>query len=499
MKSVTIPQTQESVALERTQTIWGMDAVALHRAYWAARGVQPIARGSQCDVDRQAELYLLIEPDQLVMFDLRRITDRMTWNGARLTRVRVVQEEEARYRERVLINDLGDVERIERYYRPHPEVSYRVLITRHRRIARTWSSALRRTDAWREARRIIPYYQIDHCRRRGACFDALIPADQGRLMNMLVAAFSDPSRAIEGIAEVSDGVWARRGYSVPDDVIAIGPVWIGDNSRIDGDIIIGPAWIADGPRDVDTDAVAQELPLPAARVRPIARIEPSHARQSESEFDDIRAFHEGPFSIKRIFDLLMSATILTVSLPLLLIVAVAIVIDDGWPLFFGHVRQTRGGRLFRCWKFRTMRRNAEQMVPQLAAKNLSDGPHVNIENDPRVTRVGRLLRKLHIDELPQFYNVLRGDMSIVGPRPSPDKENQFCPAWREMRLSVRPGITGLWQVERTRQPGRDFQEWIRYDMEYVRRQSFLLDLSIIARTAINIVFGRSDDASDEKR
>ena len=110
------------------------------------------------------------------------------------------------------------------------------------------------------------------------------------------------------------------------------------------------------------------------------------------------------------------------------------------------------------------------------------GPQVFIENDPRVTRLGRVLRRFQIDELPQFWNVLRGEMSLVGPRPSPDRENQFCPAWREMRLSVRPGITGLWQTRRTRAEGEDFQEWIKYDIEYVRSASFVLDLKILVST-----------------
>src|SRR5207248_7868201 len=105
------------------------------------------------------------------------------------------------------------------------------------------------------------------------------------------------------------------------------------------------------------------------------------------------------------------------------------------------------------------------------------GPQFYIEWDVRVTKVGRFLRQTRLDELPQFFNVLRGQMSVVGPRPSPFKENQFCPAWREARLSVRPGITGLWQVKRTRTVGLDFQEWIKYDIEYVENASFSLDRS----------------------
>jgi lipopolysaccharide/colanic/teichoic acid biosynthesis glycosyltransferase len=102
--------------------------------------------------------------------------------------------------------------------------------------------------------------------------------------------------------------------------------------------------------------------------------------------------------------------------------------------------------------------------------------------------VGRFLRKYNLDELPQFWNVLWGDMSVVGPRPSPHAENQYCPAWRETRLSVRPGITGLWQVKRTRKAGTDFQEWIKYDIEYVERRTFWLDLLIIWKTVSNVFF-----------
>jgi lipopolysaccharide/colanic/teichoic acid biosynthesis glycosyltransferase len=138
-----------------------------------------------------------------------------------------------------------------------------------------------------------------------------------------------------------------------------------------------------------------------------------------------------------------------------------------------------------------MRTDAEEIKKKLLAenKNLADGPQFFMENDPRLTKVGKLLRKCQLDELPQFLNVLTGDMSVVGPRPSPRAENQFCPPWREARLSVRPGITGLWQVERTRAKGADFQEWIKYDIQYVERANFWLDLWIIWKTIVQAVRG----------
>ena len=186
--------------------------------------------------------------------------------------------------------------------------------------------------------------------------------------------------------------------------------------------------------------------------------------------------------MKRIFDVVFSLGVLGATAPLYPLIMLAIYMEDRRPFFFAHARQTLGGRDFPCYKFRTMCRDAEQRKQELAASNLADGPQFFIPDDPRLLRVGRVLRKFQLDELPQFWNVLLGHMSVVGPRPSPDKENQYCPAWREARLSVRPGITGLWQVRRTREPLTDFQEWIRYDLEYVQHHSFWRDLWIIART-----------------
>ncbi len=191
---------------------------------------------------------------------------------------------------------------------------------------------------------------------------------------------------------------------------------------------------------------------------------------------------------KRTLDILVSGSGLIVLMPLLVAVAILIRLTSRGPIIFAHIRQGLDGREFPCLKFRSMRTGADAMQAQLKALNEVDGPQFKISNDPRLTRFGSWIRRWNIDELPQLFNVLLGHMSLVGPRPSPDRENQYCPAWRRARLSTKPGITGLWQVLRLRDENTsDFQEWIYYDVEYARHRSFWLDLRILFYTLPAIV------------
>jgi lipopolysaccharide/colanic/teichoic acid biosynthesis glycosyltransferase len=185
---------------------------------------------------------------------------------------------------------------------------------------------------------------------------------------------------------------------------------------------------------------------------------------------------------KRAMDIVGAIILLAITLPFYPLIALAIKLNSPGPIFYGHLRQGRGGRPFRCWKFRTMVINADELKKKLVTQNEVDGPQFKIRRDPRIFWVGHWLRRLNIDELPQFVNVLLGQMSLVGPRPSPERENQMCPAWREARLSVRPGVTGLWQVSRRRDQDTDFQEWIYYDVQYVKKQSIWLDIRILFKT-----------------
>jgi len=190
--------------------------------------------------------------------------------------------------------------------------------------------------------------------------------------------------------------------------------------------------------------------------------------------------------VKAAFDVMASALGLIVLTPLLLLVALLVKLESRGPVFYRDRREGKGGRVFKCIKFRTMFQGADAQQRALYAKNQVDGPQFKLPHDPRVTRLGRVLRLLSVDELPQLINVLRLEMSLVGPRPSPFRENQLCIPWRDARLSVRPGITGLWQVCRHHRYEGDFHQWIHFDLLYVRNMSFLVDLKILAATILTL-------------
>ena len=187
--------------------------------------------------------------------------------------------------------------------------------------------------------------------------------------------------------------------------------------------------------------------------------------------------------MKRLLDILCSFLLLVISIPLFFIIAILIKIDSKGPVFFLQKRCGRNRKEFFMYKFRTMVKDAETLKKGL--KNEMDGPMFKLRNDPRITWLGRILRKLSFDELPQLLNVLKGEMSLVGPRPLADEEMVGDDIWREIRLSVRPGMTGLWQIM-----GRDsgkFSDWITYDTEYVQKRSLFMDIKILFLTIITVL------------
>jgi exopolysaccharide biosynthesis polyprenyl glycosylphosphotransferase len=188
---------------------------------------------------------------------------------------------------------------------------------------------------------------------------------------------------------------------------------------------------------------------------------------------------------KRTMDLFISVVGLFFLFPLFLLVGLAIKLDSKGPVFFGQIRVTKGERLFTCFKFRSMYEGAEAEKEKLLALNEADGPIFKMREDPRITRVGRILRRTSIDELPQLFNVLMGHMSIVGPRPAPPSEVERYQPWHRRRLEVSPGITGLWQVS-----GRSelsFDEMVLLDLYYVENWSPLLDVQIMLRTIPTVI------------
>ncbi len=195
------------------------------------------------------------------------------------------------------------------------------------------------------------------------------------------------------------------------------------------------------------------------------------------------------FVIKRLMDILGALAGLIVASPLLLLVAVAIVVEDGRPFLFAQRRVGLNGRVFAFYKFRSMYRNAEQLHQALLSRNESgDGVIFKMKNDRRVTRVGRIIRRLSIDELPQLVNVLGGDLALVGPRPPlPEEVAQYTLEQRK-RLHVKPGLTCFWQIQgRSEIP---FREQVRLDLQYIHSQNIATDIWIILKTIPAVLTGK---------
>jgi lipopolysaccharide/colanic/teichoic acid biosynthesis glycosyltransferase len=463
-----------------SRTIWGLDPVQLHTRYWASHGVQVVRQGEPSEIVKHAELFLLTESDALPLFRLGPLMEALNWIKPQVLFVRLHDARERGYREHVVTDpDTGKFVRFQRVYETTRRLT-RVVLTPDRDVAQLWQSAPTPLAGWRRLRRIARRTDSATQSIDGNVYDRNDGRDVGHFVHDLLQAWKWPdstvlrARKAPGTAGATSAVWVDPGATVDPAAKFIGPVWVGSGREIKaGTTVVGPAIVWDDPgRRPATEAI-QWLQIEPADP-------PDEPAVKDSTFLD-RAF-------KMAFDYAAAFVGLLLTLPLYPFIMLAIWIEDGRPFFFGHRRETLGGHEFSCLKFRSMRKDAEKVKAELRKLNQADGPQFYIENDPRLTRVGKFLRKYNLDELPQLFNVLAGHMSIVGPRPSPHSENQFCPAWREARLSVRPGITGLWQIKRTRRRGSDFQEWIKYDIEYVEKRTWWLDLVIIWKTFAMIVF-----------
>ena len=192
---------------------------------------------------------------------------------------------------------------------------------------------------------------------------------------------------------------------------------------------------------------------------------------------------------KRLMDVVVAVALLVLLAPLLAIVALLVQATSKGPVFYRWRVVGKNGRYFTGYKFRTMVDDADRLKQDLLTRNEMTGPVFKMEADPRITRCGRILRRFSLDELPQLWSVLRGDMSLVGPRPPLQEEYERFNAWQKQKLATRPGITCLWQVS-GRNRIRDFDDWVRLDLEYIKNWSLWLDVKILFRTAIAVVSGR---------
>lgn len=306
---------------------------------------------------------------------------------------------------------------------------------------------------------------------------------------------------ISDSARLFGKVLLGRNVKIGQDVIVVGPTFISNNVKIGKAAVINSSVIGPGVCVSQNQLIQNRIIIgPQCNWKRLnhrfksnnskqicyPKLDLNHQQRANENFRKWPRFsYVGCF--KRIADIVAAIIVLILFAPVLLIVALIVKLTSRGPVFFKDARQGLHSKGFNCLKFRTMLVGADKIQEKLRIISQVDGPQFKMTNDPRITAVGRFLRDTYIDEIPQFFNVLLGQMSIVGPRPSPESENTQCPSWRDARLSVRPGITGLWQICRTRQPMKDFQEWIYYDTKYVRNLSFKMDLWICWQTIKKLV------------
>lgn len=295
----------------------------------------------------------------------------------------------------------------------------------------------------------------------------------------------------------------RPGTTIGSEALILGPTAIGQGCEIEPNCIINECIILDQAKigqgtylsrcivgegaQVGKGSILYETALHKSAngtgdTQVLRLREPTHRDCQAAAKHQEWQTPAGPFylKMKRWLDVFLSSLFLVIAAPFMLIIALAVKLDSPGPIIFRQERSGLKGRQFTLFKFRSMVENAEEEKLQLMEMNEVDGPMFKITQDPRITRVGKFLRDTNLDELPQLLNILQGDMSLVGPRPLSFDEMSYNPRWRDARLAVRPGMTGLWQVEAHTK--LEFNEWLRQDLDYVHNVSLGLDLKILYRT-----------------
>jgi len=304
-------------------------------------------------------------------------------------------------------------------------------------------------------------------------------------------------------AKVFAPVGVGRGTEVGDEAIILGPTVIGSHCEIESGVVLNECVVMNNAR-LGRGAYLHRCVIgEGAEIRSMTSLHEMAVMQTQSNSPEqtVCSLREhvrhnpgkvvGPlewqghcrpfyYKVKRVLDMVLALLGLIIVSPIMLIIALAIKMDSPGNIIFRQERCGMGGRDFTMYKFRTMVSNSEELKRELLDLNEIDGPMFKIIRDPRITRVGKILRNTNLDELPQLWNIVKGDMSLVGPRPLSLDEMRYNPKWRDARLSVRPGMSGLWQVEAHTKVF--FNDWILCDLGYVQRCSLGLDLKILFKT-----------------
>lgn len=340
---------------------------------------------------------------------------------------------------------------------------------------------------------VIPLHSVE--RMRAIMERERMRADRGKSCFALLTLTLSPRMTRDQLQVLSDILTKR--IRVTDDA---GMLRTGEIGVVLPETPAAGAWklaqavLADLPKEIDPP-MCQVFMHPTISDDDLAEAEQSCIEQTQFAGEPVPAaqpmatwFVQPSPKWKRAVDIVGASVGLLLASPVMLVTAIAIKATSKGPIMFTQPRDTIGGRRFNIYKFRTMVVDAEEQKAALRKHSEQDGPAFKMKHDPRITPIGKFLRKSSIDELPQLFNVLLGDMSLVGPRPLPCDESAGCQPWQRRRLEVMPGLTCIWQVY-----GRSrvsFAEWIRMDLRYARSRSLIKDLLLIVRTVPAVVFRR---------
>ncbi len=351
------------------------------------------------------------------------------------------------------------------------------------------------TAAIAVTQRLLQRFVLEHIRLRGRNLrNMLIVGTNSRALEFTRRVQARPELGYRIIGFVDQewdglGTFSSTGYSIVSDFVNL-PGFL-RTSVVDEVVIALP--IRSLHKAAGIAALCEQQGITTRVLSNIFDLRVAHARAEEFEGSSLITNYTGvaegwPVLVKRILDVVLSTILLVGLAPLLLVVAALIKLTSPGPVLFTQHRLGYNKRKFKIYKFRTMVEDAEQRIKQLLHLNEVSGPVFKISNDPRITPIGRLLRRASIDEVPQLFNVLKGDMSLVGPRPLPARDYEgFNQDWQRRRFSVRPGLTCLWQIN-----GRSsipFEKWMQLDLQYIDKWSLWLDLEILIRTIPAVLKG----------